>query len=83
MEYKFSETHKLNDKFHSIFGVGFKPFYDELVSVMSRHLCIDILKFDDWLHEKYGNYEDNDQSMDDLIREKYGEKGVKLIEELM
>ena len=83
MVYKFSETHKLNDKFYSIFGVSFKPFYDGLMSVVSKHLCIDIMKFDDWLHEKYGNYEDNGKSMDDLIREKYGEKGVNLINELI
>jgi len=83
MEYKFSETHKLNDKFRGIFGISFKDFYDGLMSVASNHLCIDIIKFDDWLHEKHGNYEDSGQSMEELIREKYGEKGVKLIEDLM
>lgn len=83
MEYKFSDTYKLNEKFYCIFGVGFKEFYDGIVSVASKHLCIDIIKFDDWLHEKYGYYEDSGQSMSEFIREKYGEKGVKLIEELM
>lgn len=83
MEYKFSETHLLNDKFQSIFGVGFKPFYDGLMSVALKHLCIDILKFDDWLHERHGDYEDNGQSMEDVIREHYGDKGVKLINELI
>ena len=57
MEYKYSETHKLNEKFRSIFGVGFKDFYDGLMSVALKHLCIDIIKFDDWLHEKHGDYE--------------------------
>mgnify|MGYP006872997651 CR=1 FL=1 len=83
MAYKFSETHLLNDKFQSIFGVGLMSFYDGLMSVVSRHLCIDILKFDDWLYEKYGEYEDNGQSMEDVVREHYGDKGVDLINGLI
>ena len=83
MKYKFSETHKLNEKFQSIFGVGFKPFYDGWMSVLSKHLCIDILKFDDWLHEKHGTYENEGMGMNDVIRKYYGEKGVNLIDELI
>ena len=83
MMYSFSEVQKLNDKFYSIFGVGFQKFYDGLMSVLFKRLCIDILKFDDWLHEKYGDYEENGQSMKEIIYEKYGEKGVKLIEDLI
>ena len=77
--YKFSQLHQLNDEFDRVFGIGFKPFYDGLVSVTSKHLCIDILKFDEWLHKKHGNYEDAGQSMDNCIREHYGNEGVKLI----
>ena len=83
MTYTFQQTHKLNDDFYAIFGIGFKSFYDGLMSIAMNHLCIDILKFDDWLHERYGDYEDNGQSMDDVVREKYGEKGVRLIEQLI
>lgn len=77
--YKFSQLHQLNDEFDRVFGIGFKPFYNGLVSVTSKHLCIDILKFDEWLHKKHGNYEDAGQSMDNCIREHYGDEGVKLI----
>ena len=83
MAYKFSETGKLGDEFQRVFGIGFKPFYDGVMSVASKQLCIDILKFDEWLHEKHGNYEDAGQSMDDCIREHYGEEGVKLINEVI
>lgn len=83
MAYTFPQTHQLNDEFYKVFGIGFKPFYDGLISIASKKLCIDILKFDDWLHEKYGDYENEGKSMDDIVREKYGEKGVKLIEELI
>ena len=77
--YKFSQLHQLNDEFDRVFGIGFKPFYNGLVSVASKHLCIDILKFDDWLHKKHGNYEDSGKSMNNCIREHYGDEGVKLI----
>ena len=82
MAYKFSETGKLSDEFRSVFGIGFKPFYDGLLSVVSKQLCIDILKFDEWLHQQHGNYEDEGKSMGDIIREHYGEKGVELINEV-
>ena len=82
MAYKFSETGKLNDEFRSVFGIGFKPFYDWLISVAAKCLCIDIMKFDEWLHQQHGNYEDESKSMDDIIREHYGEKGVELINEV-
>lgn len=83
MAYKFSELNKLGDEFQRVFGIGFKPFYDGLMSVVSKQLCIDIMKFDEWLHEKHGDYEDAGQSMDDCIREHYGEEGVKLINEVI
>ena len=82
MAYKFSQLNKLGDEFRSVFGIGFKPFYDGLISVASKCLCIDILKFDKWLRQQHGNYEDEGKSMDDIIREHYGEKGVKLINEV-
>ena len=83
MTYKFSETGKLGDEFQRVFGIGFKPFYDGLMSVASKQLCIDILKFDEWLHKKHGDYEDAGQSMDDCIREHYGDEGARLINEVI
>ena len=77
--YTFSQTHQLDDEFRKVFGVGFKQFYDGLLSVLSKHLCIDILEFDEWLHKKHGNYEDSGKSMNDIVRYHYGEKGVKLL----
>lgn len=31
------------------------------------------------LHEKYGNYEEEGKSMRDIVTEHYGEKGMKMI----
>lgn len=83
MTYKFSDRIILDKKFNSVFNVAFSLFYDGLMSIVSKHLCIDILKFDDWLHVAHGDYEESGMSMKELIRENYGEKGVRLIEELM
>lgn len=83
MAYKFSELNKLGDEFQRVFGIGFKPFYDGLMSVASKQLCIDIMKFDEWLHEKHGDYENAGQSMDNCIREHYGEEGARLINEVI
>lgn len=82
MVYKFTETNKVNDEFTKVFGIGFKPFYDGLVSVATKQLWIDVLKFDEWLQKKHGNYEDEGRSMNDVIREHYGDKGVKLVDAL-
>ena len=82
MAYLFSETNKVNDEFRSVFGIGFKPFYDGLMSMAMKQLCIDILKFDEWLQKQHGNYEDEGKSMNDIIREHYGDKGLKLVDEL-
>ncbi|MBQ8713102.1 MAG: hypothetical protein IJ551_09845 [Prevotella sp.] len=82
MAYKFSETNKVNDEFTKVFGIGFKPFYDGLVSIATKQLWIDIVKFDEWLHKKHGNYEDSGKSMMDVVREHYGNEGARLVDAL-
>lgn len=82
MAYKFTETNKVNDEFMKVFGIGFKPFYDGLMSLATKQLWIDIVKFDEWLQKKHGCYEDDGKSMDDAIREHYGDKGVELVDAL-
>ena len=82
MAYKFSETNKATNDFMKVFGIGFKPFYDGLMSVATKRLCIDVLKLDEWLQKKHGNYEDQGKSMNDVIREHYGDEGVRLVDAL-
>ena len=79
MAYKFSELNKLGDEFQEVFGIGFKPFYDGLMSIACKQLTIDILKFDEWLQKKHGRYEDEGKSLNDVVREHYGERGIQLI----
>ena len=82
MAYKFTETNKVNDEFTKVFGIGFKPFYDGLVSVATKQLWIDIVKFDEWLQKKHGNYEAEGKSLMDVVREHYGDEGVRLVDAL-
>ena len=82
MAYKFTETNKVNDEFTKVFGIGFKPFYDGLVSIATKQLWIDIVKFDEWLQKKHGDYEAEGKSLMDAVREHYGDEGVRLVDAL-
>ena len=52
--------------------------------LITRVVKIDIIKFDDWLHGKYGNYEiDNNMSMSQIISKKYGIEAKVFIEKYL
>lgn len=57
--------------------------YDPFMSWIMQKFQIDIVKFDDKLHRKLGDYEEKGLSMRDIIKKTYGDKGVKLIEQLL
>jgi hypothetical protein len=46
-------------------------------------LLFDVLKFDDWLHEKFGDYEDEHKSMKNVVFEHFGENAANLIDALI
>lgn len=81
MAYKFSDINKVNEKFHKLFGIGFKPFYDVLSPLLGQ-LSIDILKFDEWLHKQIGDYEDDGLSMSEAITKHYGQQANDLVDSL-
>lgn len=82
MAYKFSELSKVKTLFESLFHTGFKQFYDNM-SPFFGCLCLDIFAFDDWLHKQIGNYENKGMSMADAVRQHYGDKAMKLIDDLI
>ena len=59
-----------------------QQFYDPL---FLRHgkIRLDVVKFDDWLHEKVGNYEDDGKNMKDAIIENFGVDAGFFIEILL
>lgn len=46
-------------------------------------ITVDIMKFDDWLHRQYPNYEDEGKSMSDIILEKYGKEAHDFFNDAM
>ena len=82
MAYKITEFPVLNERFRSYFGLGFKSFYDSLISRIDGKLQIDIFAFDRWIKRQHGDYEKENKSMNDILLLHYGEKAVELINEL-
>jgi len=63
--------HDKKAKMVELFGTGTDRFIEAVPGMMGS---IDIMAMDDWLHEKFGEYDANDdKSMCDLISEKFGE----------
>lgn len=70
---------KAADGFEGMFGIRFSKVHDKLMSVVFRLVITDIFAFDDRLREKYGNHEEEGKSMRDIVTEHHGEKGMKMI----
>lgn len=74
---------KLLDKFIQTFNINNPTiFMDGFISVLSNRYVLNIIKFDDWLHAQ-GYKEEIHGSMCDYIRLKYGENGIKIVEQLI
>lgn len=62
------------------------PPFSKLINnamVLFGEFVIDILKFDQFLHEKFGNYEDEGKSMRDILSEKYGDDIKDYVEQMV
>lgn len=81
--YNLSQSQTVKTKFESIFGTSFGPFYDPFLSVLAKAILIDIIKFDDFLHKKHGDYEKDNLSMNDLLISKYGKEASEFINSLI
>ena len=85
--YKISQYAEVEREFQKHFNTSFRPFYDGLMTICCKELCIDILKFDDYLIQKY-NYEEPQpngdcQSMDQFITKEFGDNAVWFINNLI
>ena len=67
------EIMTLYQLFKEKFGLRFNDYLDVQMSAISGKPTIDPFKFDDWLHEKYGNYEEDGYSMETLLIKQYGQ----------
>jgi len=77
--FKVHERDKAYILFRETFGFHIKYFYDGFSTYISQKICIDIYKFDDCMHELYGNYEDDGKSLENIVVEKYGEKALEVL----
>ena len=57
--------------FHNTFKVSLNPFLDAELTFFMRKAVIDPCKFDEFLHEKFGNYEEQGMSMQDVLEANY------------
>jgi len=83
MSYKIGEWVRARNDFQNAFGISIQPFYDGLMTMLFESITIDILKFDDFLHQKHGNYEDKGKSMNDIVIEHYGENALDVLKRLL
>lgn len=48
------------------------------LSIALKRPALDIFKFDDFLHTKYGNYENENKSMNDMFQKLFGSDCYKI-----
>jgi len=73
---RFNKIKNKNTEFFGFFGISLQKFHNAITG-------FDIIKFDNYLKNKYDNYEDGRTSTKDFIKKKFGEKAVNLIEKLI
>ena len=75
----FPEFHKNMNKHFGI-KTDVQKYVDVLVSAITGQISMDVIKFDDWLHERHGNYEEERGiSMADLIKKEYGQASYSFV----
>jgi hypothetical protein len=79
MGYPFYQRDKARNDFRRVFSMEIAPFYDSQATVLFNKVCINPFRFDDWLHRRFGDYEERGLSMREFVIEKYGIKGVELL----
>lgn len=79
------DIEKVGKGFNKHFGMQgrqFKTFMDEMMTIMTKKFNLDIIKFDDWLHQQ-GYNEKIHGSMRNYILNEYGKEAVIFIEDLL
>jgi hypothetical protein len=60
-----------------------RKFMDGELTILFNRPMLDISAFDDYLHDVYGNYEENDLSMYELLVKHYGQGFAEFIKKLL
>lgn len=69
--------------FKGVFGIELKDYCDTLTSCMVGKFIFGIFKFDNYLHDKFGDYESRGLSMEALIKKEYGDEALVLLKSII
>lgn len=69
-------------EFKAIFGLDFRKYVDRFFYRFGA-VCVDIVKFGDWLKATFYNGDMGNISIKEAVEAQFGERGLTLIEELM
>lgn len=58
-------------------------FLDFIMSFYAKRPLIDLIKFDEYIQRHYCQYGEREISLKNFLKEKFGEKAAKLIEEMI
>jgi hypothetical protein len=78
----FDEKKRLTDGLRKHFGIVSPEGFLCPLHVQMRMVKIDLLKFDEWLHIKFPDYEDKNppRSMKDVLEQEYSEEASAFIQ---
>jgi len=68
--------------FRDTFDLDFRLYADAFIYVTTGVLTLDIFKFDEWLHEKFGDYENEGDSLLSILVKHYGQEVADYVHKL-
>lgn len=84
MKIEPSELLPIGNEFQKIFGISFGKFIDMRFLLVRKELVFNLLKFTDWLEERYPDECSIDGfSYNEIVERKFGKRGVKMIKKLI
>lgn len=71
--------------FRQYFDTQPDPYFDRMLGFLTKSFVIDIIKFDELMHARHGEYDDgpNPISMKELIIKEYGSDAEAFIDSLL
>lgn len=84
MKIEPSEFLLISKGFQRIFGISFGKFIDMRFLLSRKELVFNLLKFTDWLEERYPKECSTEGvSYNAVVERKFGKRGVKMIKKLL
>lgn len=69
--------------FWKFFGVSVGLFHENMMTAGFAYVVIDMLKFDEWLHNQVGDYEDDGLNFSQVIKNKYGSDALNFVTKII